>query len=70
MTTTLFGPVMQLGFVVPDLEAAIEQWRRRIGLGPFFVLSGVEFAELRYRGQPTGVQMVVALAQWARCRSN
>jgi hypothetical protein len=64
MTTTLFGPVMQLGFVVPDLEAAIEHWRRRIGLGPFFVLSGVEFAELRYRGQPTEVQMAVALAQW------
>jgi catechol 2,3-dioxygenase-like lactoylglutathione lyase family enzyme len=64
MTTTLFGPVMQLGFVVPDLEAAIAHWRNRIGLGPFFVLSGVEFAELRYRGQPTEVQMAVALAQW------
>jgi hypothetical protein len=55
---------MQLGFVVPDLEAAIEHWRARIGLGPFFVLSSVEFAQLRYRERDTAVQMAVALAQW------
>ena len=64
MNAGLFGPVMQLGFVVPDLEAAIGHWRSKIGLGPFFVLSGVEFAELRYRDQPTRVDMTVALAQW------
>lgn len=55
---------MQLGFVVPDLEAAIEHWRNRIGLGPFFVLSSVEFAELWYRKERTNVRMAVALAQW------
>lgn len=55
---------MQLGFVVPDLEAAIAHWQRKLGLGPFFVMSGVQFAELRYRDQPTRVEMAVALAQW------
>jgi catechol 2,3-dioxygenase-like lactoylglutathione lyase family enzyme len=55
---------MQLGFVVPDLEAAIRHWHRRMGLGPFFVLSHVQFAELYYRGEPADVDMNVALAQW------
>lgn len=59
-----FGPVMQLGFVVPDLEAAIQHWLRRIGLGPFFVLSNVQFADVYYRGQRANVEMSVALAQW------
>jgi hypothetical protein len=55
---------MQLGFVVPDLEAAIQHWHRRVGLGPFFVLSNVQFAEVYYRGQRADVGMSVALAQW------
>ena len=32
----LFGPVVQQGYVVPDIEAAIEHWLAR-GIGPFFI---------------------------------
>ncbi len=32
----LFGPVVQQGFVVPDVASAIEHWVDR-GIGPFFV---------------------------------
>lgn len=60
----LFGPVMQLGFVVPDLELAIEHWIRKVGIGPFYVLSHVQFAEAIYRGKPTGADISVGLAQW------
>jgi methylmalonyl-CoA/ethylmalonyl-CoA epimerase len=59
-----FGPVMQLGYVVPDLEAAMQHWLRNFGIGPFFMLSHVRFADLYYRGKSASVDMSVALAQW------
>lgn len=34
--STLFGPVVQQGYVVPDVEAAIDHWVAR-GVGPFFL---------------------------------
>ncbi|MFV3130437.1 VOC family protein [Niveispirillum sp. KHB5.9] len=55
----LFGPIMQNGFVVRDLEAAMRHWVG-LGVGPFFVLPRVEFAEVTYRGRPTQVEMAVA----------
>ncbi len=61
--TSLFGPVMQLGFVVPDLEAAVQHWIR-LGVGPFYALDRVEFAECHYLGAPVDFHMSVALAQW------
>src|SRR5688572_11335534 len=59
-----FGPVMQLGFVVPDLEQAMEHWSGTIGVGPFFVLSHIQFAETFYKGRPTKFDMSVGVAQW------
>jgi len=59
-----FGPVMQLGFVVPDLEAAIVHWSSRVGVGPFFVMQHIKWGELLFRGQPSDVDMSVAVAQW------
>ena len=34
--STLFGPVIQQGYVVPDIEAAMQHWLAR-GVGPFFI---------------------------------
>jgi methylmalonyl-CoA/ethylmalonyl-CoA epimerase len=59
----LFGPVMQLGFVVPDLEQAASHWAR-LGVGPFFLLEHIDFAEVRYKGEPTRFDMSVAVGQW------
>jgi hypothetical protein len=59
-----FGPVMQLGFVVNDLERAMRHWLDKVGIGPFFVLEHVKFAQVLHRGQPTDIDMSVALAQW------
>lgn len=55
------GPLVQLGFVVPDLNAAIEAWLTR-GVGPFFELSHVDLTETLYRGEPTTLDMSVAFA--------
>lgn len=60
---TLFGPVMQLGFVVPDLEAAALHWAK-LGVGPFFLLEHIQYGACEYRGRPVSFDMSVAVAQW------
>ena len=47
---------MQLAFVVPSLEEAIEHWVRTAGAGPFFVFEELHFTESTYRGRPADVQ--------------
>ena len=47
---------MQLAFVVPNLEAAIDHWVRTAGAGPFFVFEELHFDESTYRGQSADVQ--------------
>jgi len=40
--STVFGPVVQQGYVVPDIEKAIDHWIAR-GVGPFFVEHLVDY---------------------------
>lgn len=60
----LFGPVMQNAFVVPDLDAAIDHWTRVMGVGPFFLLEHIAFAECRFRGKPANIDISVGIAYW------
>ena len=51
----LFGPIRQVAYVVPAIDAAIQAWSEQLGLGPFAVVRGLQpLAGARYRGQPTG----------------
>jgi hypothetical protein len=43
---------MQLCWVVPDIQAAMETWTRTTGVGPFFYFDNVTFEDGRYRGKP------------------
>lgn len=49
--SALFGPVIQQGYVVPDIDAAIEHWVAR-GIGPFFIES-----HIRPKGSYDGVDI-------------
>ena len=60
--TRLSGPIMQNGYVVRDLDAAMAHWTGVLGVGPFFVTPRVPFAELTYRGAPSGAEIAVAVA--------
>ncbi len=61
----LLGPVMQNGFVVTNLNAAIDHWAHRLGVGPFFVFEKVAFKECWYRGKAaTDIDLTVAIAYW------
>lgn len=46
---------MQMCWVVPDLDAAIAQWLRQTGAGPFFVFEDVHFTDSHYRGTPADI---------------
>ena len=60
-----FGPNLQLAFVVPNLDAAMERWLRIQGVGPFHVMRHCAVANVRYRGdRPVEVDFGVAIAQW------
>jgi len=60
----VFGPVMQNAFVVEDLDAAMDHWINKIGIGPFFVFQHVQFREAWFRGKPCTVDMTAAMAYW------
>jgi hypothetical protein len=60
-----FGPVMQNAFVVDDLDGELEHWTRTMGVGPFFVLEKIRFAELWFRGRRIEhLDLTVAIGYW------
>jgi len=59
---TGFGDIVQLGYVVTDLDAAVAHWTQVLGVGPFFVSKHVPYAEVHYRGEPCDAQISAALS--------
>jgi hypothetical protein len=55
--------VIQLGFVVPNIEAAVAHWAS-IGVGPFFLLDHIQFGRCHFRGKPLEIDLSVAVGQW------
>lgn len=58
----VFGPVGQIGYVVNDLEAAVESWGATTGIGPWRMLENLTLDEFEYEGEPSPVEMSIALA--------
>jgi hypothetical protein len=54
---------VQTCFVVPDIDAAMQEWLRVSDAGPFFVMSHVAPTNGLYRGQPAELEMSCAFAQ-------
>ena len=59
-----FGPIVQNGFVVHDLEAAVAHWSGKLGIGPFYAIEHIPFGTVYFRGAPMTLDMSVAIAQW------
>lgn len=58
----LFGPVRQVGYVVKDIEKAMNHWIA-LGVGPWFYKEAVESTEFRYHGKPSQLpKLSIALA--------
>jgi catechol 2,3-dioxygenase-like lactoylglutathione lyase family enzyme len=59
--STKFGKIAQIGYVVRDIDAAMDNWVRH-GVGPWFYVDRVQTDFFRYRGVDSDMQMSVALA--------
>jgi len=59
-----FGSIMQLGFVVHDVERAALEWAECSGAGPFYVLDRMEMDQYFYRGVRTPVALRLGFGYW------
>jgi catechol 2,3-dioxygenase-like lactoylglutathione lyase family enzyme len=57
-----FGEIRQLGYVVPDIEAAMDYWARVLGVGPWYYAERVPVVNFKYRGEASSPVTSVALA--------
>jgi hypothetical protein len=55
------GRVRQFGFIIPDLDAAIEQWVD-LGVAPWFVVREIPMEGCWYRGEPSNPVISVAFS--------
>ena len=60
MSAILPGPIRQIGYVVTDLDTAINDWLD-MGVGPWFVMRGLT-QHVKYRGEPCSVTLSLAWA--------
>jgi hypothetical protein len=58
----IFGEVRQNGYVVRDIEAAMRHWTEVLGVGPFFYIENPPIEDFRYRGEPSPLEVSIALA--------
>jgi hypothetical protein len=56
-----FGQIAQIGYVVVDIEASMQEWIRH-GVGPWFYIERVQTDYFRHRGVDSPVEMSIALA--------
>ena len=51
----------QLAYVTQDLDAALKYWVDVSHVGPLYVFEHIALDNQRYRGQPTDVDLTIAL---------
>lgn len=64
MNATSIGPIMQMAYIVPDLDAAIQQWATQMGVGPFAIQRAIEYDVASLDGQNTDLVIDAAFAFW------
>lgn len=62
MTANRPGPLNQMAFVVPAMQAGIDFWTGTMGVGPFFVFPELHAEKADYRGQDYIYQFGAAIA--------
>ncbi len=55
--------VMQICWVVPDIDVAMRNWTETMGIGPFFLFRDLDIDTVKHRGAPTRVRFHIAMAQ-------
>jgi hypothetical protein len=57
----IFGKIAQIGYVVEDIHASMDEWVRH-GVGPWFYIDNVVTDFFRYHGDDSDMKMSVAIA--------
>jgi hypothetical protein len=57
-----FGKVRQNGYVVRDIDAALKHWTEVVGVGPFWYFERVPIEGFTFRGEPSPLEVSIALA--------
>lgn len=60
-SSVLEGPIRQIGYIVRDLDAAVQSWCA-LGVGPWFTIRNLEQKDCRYRGELSEPTISLALA--------
>jgi catechol 2,3-dioxygenase-like lactoylglutathione lyase family enzyme len=55
--------IMQVCWVVPDIDAAMASWIKTMGIGPFFEFRDLTIDTVKHRGTPTSTTFHIAVAQ-------
>jgi len=55
------GAIMQVAYVVEDIEKAMKHWTETLGVGPFFLFEHFALEDYRYRGKPGDLDITLAL---------
>lgn len=56
------GTISQLGYIVKDLNAALDFWVKVLGVGPWAVVKSLKPTNVIYRGNPGELEMNCAVA--------
>src|SRR5579862_2930897 len=59
-----FGPIMQHGYIVEDVDKAAAEWVERVGAGPFYILDRNAMDQYYYRGVRTDVEIKLGFGYW------
>ncbi len=55
------GAIMQVAYVVEDIDKAMKEWTETLGVGPFFLFEHFALEDYRYRGKPGDIDITIAL---------
>ena len=58
----VFGAISQNGYVVRDIQAAMQHWTTVLGVGPWFYAERAPIDDFQYYGAPSSVDVSIALA--------
>lgn len=56
-----FGQVVHVAYLVPDIDVAMRDWTRQLGIGPWTCIRDIEL-DSTYNGEPLTLQIHEALA--------
>ena len=55
------GPARQIGYVVRDIDTAIDYWLNVMGCGPIYHIPSMHIRNFSYRGVPSDPELSIAL---------